>query len=153
MEHLLSVALALQWGAFGGFSAGGLDFIAQVRRFRCFPWLVAFDADGTQLRIENPQEARSAMWAYLIANMILCALGAGVAVAARDTGQISGPFAAIAVGFAAPKLLSGLMETVSLSLDDLVAGNSKDRTPPRSARLPRRSPADDSVENRCDLKS
>lgn len=90
------------WGLFGGFAVEGLDLYTAVRRHNRWPWRT-----GTRRREAGP-------WAYLCAELIRLAIGAGLAGAAAASDQVTTPIAALAVGVAAPLVIERLARAVPL---------------------------------------
>ncbi len=99
---MTGVEVAL-WGLFGGFAVEGLDLYTAVRRHGRWPW-----------QSGKPREAGP--WAYLIAELVRLAIGAGLALAAGASDQITTPFAALAVGVAAPLVVERLTRAIPLDL-------------------------------------
>lgn len=87
------------WGLFGGFAVEGLEFAGAIRRTGGWPWR---------------QRGEPGPLALGISVLIRLAIGAGLAVAAGTTGQVSGPFGALAVGIAAPLVVEQLARQVPL---------------------------------------
>ncbi|ASO19562.1 hypothetical protein FHR81_000760 [Actinoalloteichus hoggarensis] len=78
------------WGLFGGFAVEGLEFSGAIRRTGDWPW-------------RSPGEPGPLP---LLASVVIrLGVGSGLAVAAGITGQVSGPFGALAIGVAAPLLV------------------------------------------------
>jgi len=93
---------------FGGFAVEGLEFAAAIRRTGTWPW---------RLRGEPGPLA------LVVSVIIRLAVGAVLAVACGTTGQISGPFGALAVGIAAPVLVERIARHASVTgLADIVEG-------------------------------
>jgi hypothetical protein len=87
------------WGFFGGFAVDGLEFAGAIRRVGGWPWR---------------QEGEPGLLPLAISVLIRLVVGAGLAAASGSTGQVSGPFGAVAVGVAAPLLIEQLARQVSL---------------------------------------
>jgi hypothetical protein len=81
------------WGCFGGFAVEGLEFSGAIRRVGGWPWHQSGEPGPLPLAVSV---------------VIRLLIGAGLAVAAGTTGQVSGPFGALAVGIAAPLLIEQL---------------------------------------------
>jgi hypothetical protein len=104
------------WGMFGGFAVEGLEFAAAIRRTGTWPWLLRGEPGPVAL---------------LVSVVIRLAVGAGLAVACGTTGQVNGPFGALAVGIAAPVLVERIARHASVTgLADLVDGTGDDREEP-----------------------
>jgi hypothetical protein len=88
------------WGLFGGFAVEGLEFRGAIHRVGGWPW-------------RRPGEPGPL--AMLVSVLIRLLVGAGLAIAAGTTGQVSGPFGAIGVGVAAPLLIEQLARQVRLT--------------------------------------
>jgi hypothetical protein len=88
------------WGLSGGFAIEALEFRRAIRRTRTWPW-------------RSPEEPTFGPW--LCAVIVRLLVGAIVAGAARASDQLSGPFAAIAVGVAAPVVLEQLARQARLA--------------------------------------
>lgn len=85
------------WGFFGGFAVEGLEFAGAIRRTGDWPW-----------RLPN----EPGLLPFAVSVLIRLVVGAGLAVAAGSTGQISGPFGALGVGVAAPLLIEQLARQI-----------------------------------------
>jgi hypothetical protein len=83
----------VMWGFFGGFAVEGLEFAGAIRRVGDWPW-------------RQPGEPKPLP--LVVSVLIRLAVGAGLAAAAGSTGQVSGPFGAVAVGVAAPLMIEQL---------------------------------------------
>lgn len=94
------------WGLFGGFAVEGLEFAAAIRRVGGWPWL---------------QPGEPGPFPLAVSVLIRLAIGAGLATAAGSTGQVSGPFGALAVGVAAPLLIEQLARQVPLTMPPSLA--------------------------------
>lgn len=81
------------WGLFGGALVAGLDFIAVVGRIGDWPW-----------------RARKKLRAgpYVAATFVRLLLGAGLALAAGESGLVTSPLSAITVGVATPLIVEKL---------------------------------------------
>ena len=88
------------WGLFGGFAVEGLEFAAAIRRTGKWPWRKRGEPGPLPL---------------LTSIVIRLAVGAGLAAAAGEASQVSGPFGALAVGVAAPLLVEQLARQIPLS--------------------------------------
>lgn len=88
------------WGLFGGFAVDGLEFAAAIRRVGGWPW---------------HQPGEPGPLPFTISVLIRLAVGAGLAAAGGSTGQVSGPFGAVAVGVAAPLLIEQLARQIPLT--------------------------------------
>jgi hypothetical protein len=71
-----------------------------MRRTKDWPW-------------RDPDEPPAV--AYLLGMLIHLVVATGLTVAATYSGQISGPFAAVGIGVAAPKVFEQLAEQVPLT--------------------------------------
>jgi hypothetical protein len=112
---VLEVAL---WGLLGGFAVEGLDFVRAQRR-----------AAGW------PPEMRTSAW--YVATAVRLTVGAVLAMALGESGQIAGPIGALGVGAAAPVLVEKFLRAVPSSID--VSGQQltgADAGPPASAAQP-----------------
>ncbi|APU14101.1 MULTISPECIES: hypothetical protein [Actinoalloteichus] len=78
------------WGLFGGFAVEGLEFSGAIRRTGNWPWRIPGEPGPLPL---------------LVSVLIRLGVGSGLAAAAGITGQVSGPFGALAIGVAAPLLV------------------------------------------------
>ncbi|WP_462188490.1 MULTISPECIES: hypothetical protein [unclassified Frankia] len=97
---MMGVEVAL-WGLFGGFAVEGLDLYTTVRRRGRWPW-------------QTGKSQEAGPWAYLVAELVRLAIGAGLAAAAGASGQVDTAFAALAVGVAAPLVVERLARAVPL---------------------------------------
>jgi len=88
------------WGFFGGFAVEGLEFSGAIRRSGGWPW-------------RQPGEPGPLPFGTSV--LIRMIVGAGLAIAAGTTNQISGPFGAVAVGVAAPLLIEQLARQLPLT--------------------------------------
>ena len=95
----------LAWGLFGGFAVEGLDFVGAIKRTGGWPW---------------HQDGAPPLIIFLVSEVIRLAIDAGVALAAGSSGQVSGPFGALAVGVAAPLLVEQLTRQVPLTYPDRI---------------------------------
>jgi hypothetical protein len=89
------------WGLFGGFAVEGLDLYTAVRRHGRWPW-------------RDRKRREAGPWAYLCAELIRLAIGAGLATAAAASHQVDTPMAALAVGVAAPIIIERLTHAIPL---------------------------------------
>ncbi|WP_152989870.1 hypothetical protein [Frankia sp. ACN1ag] len=96
------------WGLFGGFAVEGLDLYAAVRRHGRWPW-------------QRGRSREAGPRAYLVAELVRLAIGAGLAAAAGTSGQITTPFAALAVGVAAPLVVERLSHAIPLEVSAVPA--------------------------------
>jgi hypothetical protein len=103
---------AAVWGLFGGFAVEGLDLYTALRRRCCWPW-----------RASGPEAGPVA---YAVAETIRLIIGGGLAWAAADSGQITSPIGALAVGVAAPVIVERLTRAVPLD-DPAAIGSQQDR--------------------------
>jgi hypothetical protein len=81
------------WGLFGGALVAGLDFVAVVTRIGDWPWKAR-----KKLR-PGP---------YVVATAVRIALGAGLAVAAGQSGMVTNALAAVTLGIATPLVVEKL---------------------------------------------
>lgn len=79
------------WGAFGGLAIEAIEFLGAISRVKGWPWKVKGEIPPFPLAVSV---------------MIRVGLGFGLASAAGQAGEISGPWGAISVGVAAPLLLA-----------------------------------------------
>jgi hypothetical protein len=110
--------LAGSWGLFGAFAVEGMDLYDAVRRHRRWPW---HDAGGSSAEATAVQ--------YAIAELIRLMIGWGLAIASVGTGQVSGPLGAIAVGAAAPVIISRWAKGVIPLVADKPDANSVAKVP------------------------
>ncbi len=75
------------WGLFGGFAVEGLEFAGAIRRTGSWPWRSRGEAGPAPM---------------LVSVLIRLTVGAGLALAAGWSDQVSGPVGALAIGVAAP---------------------------------------------------
>lgn len=114
------------WGAFGGFAVEGLEFAAAIRRTGTWPWRLRGEPGPVALTVSV---------------IIRLAVGAVLAVACGTTGQISGPFGALAVGIAAPVLVERIARHASVTgLADIVEGEPLKSDPEQTAGRPASHP-------------
>ncbi len=85
------------WGAFGALAVEAIQFYGAVRRAGQWPWHI---------------KGEPGFWPMAISVLIRVGVGFGLAAAAADTGQISGPLGAVAVGVAAPVLIEQMARRV-----------------------------------------
>lgn len=110
------------WGFFGGFAVDGLEFAGAIRRVGGWPW-------------RQPGEPGPLPYAVSVA--IRLVVGAGLAAAAGTTGQISGPFGALAVGVAAPLLIEQLARQIPLTTSTpSLPSTSSDQSAPTPSSQP-----------------
>ncbi|KQM03084.1 MULTISPECIES: hypothetical protein [unclassified Frankia] len=114
------------WGLFGGFAVEGLDLYTAVRRSGRWPW-----------RTGRPREVGA--WAYLVAEVVRLAIGAGLAAAAAASGQVTTAFAAVSVGIAAPLVVERLARAIPLDPPPAAAPADPSTPGPRGAGV--RTPA------------
>jgi hypothetical protein len=88
------------WGFFGGFAVDGLEFVGAIRRVGGWPWRLPGEPGPLP---------------FTVSVLIRLVVGAGLAAAAGSTGQISGPFGAVAMGVAAPLLIEQLARQIPLT--------------------------------------
>jgi hypothetical protein len=87
------------WGAFGGLAVEAIQFYGAIRRTGKWPW-------------KTKGEPRPGPLAASV--VIRVGVGFGLAFAAFETNQVSGPLGAIAVGVAAPLLIEQMAKRVPL---------------------------------------
>jgi hypothetical protein len=92
------IAFAL-WGALGGLAVEALQFQAAIRRAKDWPWKMKGEPSPLILAISV---------------VIRVLLGAGLALSAAATGQISGPIGSIAVAISAILIVEQLAKQVPL---------------------------------------
>jgi len=92
------------WGAFGGLSVEAIEFYGAIRRVKDWPW-------------KTKNEPPPFVLAFSV--VIRVGLGVGLALAAGQTGQVSGPMGAIAIGVAAPLLFEQMAKQVPLTTDPI----------------------------------
>ncbi|MGV9247367.1 hypothetical protein [Streptomyces sp. NPDC003710] len=114
----------MSWWQFGLFGAGGGLSVELLAVFRgCMQWQAARRTASGRRRARPP-----ALWHYLdtAAHVCLAVLRAGMGAAAAlmfaATGQISGAYAAVALGVSAPAVLATLGAVPQVA--NLVAGSS-----------------------------
>jgi hypothetical protein len=88
------------WGLFGGFAVDGLEFVGAIRRVGGWPWRLPGEPGPLPLAVSV---------------LIRLVVGAGLAAAAGSTGQVGGPFGAVAMGAAAPLLIEQLARQIPLT--------------------------------------
>ena len=81
---------AALWGGFGGLAVELVQFLGAIHRHRKWPWQVAGEVPADIL---------------LVSALVRVLLGCGLAAAANQTGQFTGPLGAVVVGVAAPLLV------------------------------------------------
>jgi hypothetical protein len=91
---------AAGWGLVGGLCVEALALYSMIRTSRRWSW-----------RKPIPQ----GLAAYLISVILRAGAGAGLAAAAAGSGQVSGPFAAFALGIAAPLVVEKLSRAIPLT--------------------------------------
>lgn len=101
---------AAGWGLAGGLCVEALALHSLIRTSKCWSW-----------RRPIPQ----GLAAYLISVVLRAGAGAGLAAAAAGSGQVSGPFAAFALGVAAPLVVEKLSRAIPITDPQVVA----DRVP------------------------
>jgi hypothetical protein len=101
----VTMLTAALWGLFGGFAVEGLELYTAVRRYGRWPW---------QVKGQGANAKEPSCPAYIVAELIRLAIGAGLAWAAQANHQITGPFGAIAVGAAAPVIIGQLAKGIPL---------------------------------------
>jgi hypothetical protein len=95
------------WGLFGGFAVEGLEFSGAIRRIGGWPW-------------QRPNEPGPLP--LIVSVLIRLAIGSGLALAAGSSGQVSGPFGALAVGVAAPLLVEQLARQIPQTTPAPISG-------------------------------
>ncbi|MGW5259656.1 hypothetical protein ACWEQG_01695 [Microbispora sp. NPDC004025] len=90
---MVAIWQATLWGLAGGVCVESLELYARIKRVRKWSW-----------RKPIPQ----GLAAYLTSVAIRAGVGALLAAAAASSGQISGEFAALALGVAAPLVVEKL---------------------------------------------
>jgi hypothetical protein len=93
----LSPMAAAGWGLLGSFIVEALELAAALRRAKALPW-------------KRPGEPR--LFAYLVSVVLRLAAGAGLAALGGAGGQLTGPFAAGALGITAPLVVERLLRQV-----------------------------------------
>jgi hypothetical protein len=96
----MSIWEAAGWGLSGGLCVEALALNSLIRTSRRWSW-----------RRPIPQ----GFAAYLISVILRASAGAGLAAAAAGSGQVSGPFAAFALGVAAPLVVEKLSRAIPLT--------------------------------------
>jgi hypothetical protein len=96
------------WGLFGGFAIEGLEFSRAIRHVGDWPW-------------KSPMEPSAGSLAASV--IIRLIVSAGVAVAAGNTHQITGPFGAVAMGVSAPLIIEQLAQTPPSTSKEVLAEN------------------------------
>lgn len=92
------------WGAFGGLAVEAIQFYGAIRRAKDWPW-------------RRKDEVRP--FPLAVSVIMRVGVGLGLALATGQTGQVSGPIGAIAVGVAAPLLIEQMAKHVSLTTDPI----------------------------------
>jgi hypothetical protein len=95
---------AALWGLFGSFAVEGLDFYTAVVRQQRWPW---------HTQVDGPH--KTGVLGYCVAELIRLVIGGGLAGGAMLSGQIGTPFAAIALGIAAPLVVQRLSRQIPLT--------------------------------------
>jgi hypothetical protein len=90
------ILVFLVWGLFGGFAIEGLEFSRAIRYVGDWPWT------------SNEEPSAPALAASVVIRLVI---SAGLAVAAGETHQITGPFGALAMGASAPLVIEQLART------------------------------------------
>ncbi len=108
------------WGAFGGLAVELVQFYGALRRGGDWPW-------------RQPGEPPPGPLAASI--LIRLCLGLGLAVAAGQSGQVSGAFGAIAVGVAAPLLVEQMLRNVPAQSGSLSAAEPADSSTAEPSQL------------------
>ncbi|GII64472.1 hypothetical protein Skr01_45570 [Sphaerisporangium krabiense] len=119
---MLPIWAAALWGLAGGLCVEGLELYARIRRDRKWSW-------------KRPIPQGRA--AYLTSVAIRAGVGAVLAAAATEGRQISGAFAALALGLAAPLVVEKVTRLVVHSL----AGSGTLLNAPAPTTPPAASPA------------
>jgi hypothetical protein len=88
------------WGVFGGFAVEALEFVAAIRRTGGWPWRQSGEPGALPL---------------LVSVILRLSVSAGLAAALAASHQLSGVFAAVAVGAGAPLIIEQLARQVSVS--------------------------------------
>jgi hypothetical protein len=109
---------AAVWGLAGGLCVEALALYSMIRKSRLWSW-----------RKPIPQ----GLAAYLISVVLRAGAGAALAGAAAGSGQVSGSFAAFALGVAAPLVVEKLSRAVPLS-GTVVSGQPETQTAIRGER-------------------
>jgi hypothetical protein len=86
------------WGAFGGVAVEAIEILGAVKRTKGLPW-------------NQPGEVT--LGALLFTVLVRLGLGAGLAAALGEAGQISGGVGAVAAGVAAPLILEQMGKQLS----------------------------------------
>lgn len=100
----------MHWWQFGFLGAGGGALVEFLAVFRCLAaWQSARKTPTGRVK-GSPPRLRAYVDLPVHAWMVVCRaiLGAGAAVLFGATGQINGPYVAVALGFAAPSMLAQL---------------------------------------------
>ena len=122
---------AAVWGLAGSLCVEALALYSLIRHSRRWSW-----------RKPIPQ----GLTAYIISVFLRAGAGAGLAAAAAGSGQVSGTFAAFALGVAAPLVVEKLSQEIPLT-GSLVVERSKTEASPidlkiEVGQLDQASPAD-----------
>jgi len=99
------------WGAFGGLSVEAVQFYGAIRRTGKWPWKIKGEPGPLPL---------------FVSVVIRVGVGFSLALAAVETGQVSGPLGVIAVGVAAPLLIEQMAKRVPLDAQSSIEPRSKD---------------------------
>jgi hypothetical protein len=100
------------WGAFGGCAVDAIQFQGAIRRTGQWPWRV---------------KGEPGLGPLLASVVLRVGLGFGLALAAGQTDQVSGPLGAIAVGVAAPWVIEQMARRVQVTQDTTWV-NDEDRS-------------------------
>lgn len=92
---------------------------AAYYRYGCWPWKVPPAATKVNLGSSRGKDIPEAgPLGYVVAEIIRLLIGAGLAMAAVTTSQVSGPLGAIGIGVAAPTIIGQLTRLIPLSSSD-----------------------------------
>ncbi|NMI00730.1 hypothetical protein [Pseudonocardia acidicola] len=97
MDQALALWEFALWGAFGGVAVEILQVIGAIKRTKNLPWL---------------EYGEVSLPALLVSAVLRLGLGAGLAVALGQAGQIAGSVGAVAVGIAAPLIVEQMGKQV-----------------------------------------
>ena len=104
------------WGGFGGFSVEAIQFYVSIKRHAKWPWKVKGEPKAGPL---------------IASVLIRVSVSYGLTWAAAETGQISGPIGAIAVGVAAPLIVEQMARRVPIDVTpDLSKADSAEPAKP-----------------------
>jgi hypothetical protein len=95
------------WGLFGSFAVEGLDLCAVLRSHGQWPWKLPASPGSTEV-------PEAGLTGYAIAEVVRLLVGAGLAWAAAENGQVAGSLGALGVGVAAPTIIGQLAKVISL---------------------------------------